>query len=95
MKFKSNAKFGKEHESGGIFELKDNSLRICIHKYAGCGDALFLNCRALNIDNYDLFTENFNEAVCRSKQIISETMEIFKEEAAKFCNDDSVEIVRY
>ena len=54
MKFKSNAKYGEEPKTGSIFALKYNSLGIVIHKYVGCGDALFLNCSALDILNYDL-----------------------------------------
>lgn len=46
MKFKSNAKYKEKPEIGSIFTLKDNSLGISIHKYAGCGDALFLNSKA-------------------------------------------------
>ena len=46
MKFKSNANFNKEHKTGSIFTLKDNSLGIIIHKYVGCGDELFLNIKA-------------------------------------------------
>ena len=38
MKFKSNANFNKEPKTGSIITLKDNSLGISIHKYAGCGD---------------------------------------------------------
>ena len=63
MKFKSNANFNKEPKTGSIFTLKDNSLGISIHKYAGCGDELFLNSKALSIYNYDLETEDFDEAV--------------------------------
>ena len=49
MKFKSNAKCKGKPETGSIFTLQDNSLGISIHKYVGCGDALFLNIKALNI----------------------------------------------
>lgn len=95
MKFKSNAKYGEKPESGSIFELKDNSLRIRIHKYVGCGDAFFISCHALNIDKYDLGTEDFNEAVSKAKEIISAEMKKFREEAYRFCMDNHVEIVGY
>ena len=60
MKFKSNAKYNEEPKTGSVFALKYNSLGIVIHKYVDCGDALFLNSKALGIDNYDLRTEDFN-----------------------------------
>lgn len=33
MKFKSNAKYNEEPKTGSIFNLKNNSLEISIHKY--------------------------------------------------------------
>ena len=68
MKFKSNAKYNEEPKTGSVFTLKYNSLGIVIHKYVGCGDALFLNCSALDILNYDLGTEDFEEAVSKNKR---------------------------
>ena len=70
MKFKSNAKYKEEPKTGSIFTLKYNSLGISIHKYVGCGDSLFLNSKALNIDNYDLGTEDFEEAVNKAKEVV-------------------------
>ena len=95
MKFKSNAKYNKEPKTGSIFTLKDNSLRISIHKYVGCGDALFLNSTTLGIDNYDLETEDFNEAVSKSKEIVTERMKYLRDEAHKFIVDEYIEIVKY
>ena len=95
MKFKSNAKMDKELESGSIFECKDNSLRIRIHKYVGCGESFFLTCHRLNIDKYDLGTEDFNEAVSKAKEVISVDVKKIREEAYRFCMDTHVEIVRY
>ena len=95
MKFKSNAEGDKKPEDGSIFELKDNSLRIRIHKYVGCGDAFFLSCHALNIDNHDLETEDFNEAVSKAKEVISAEMKRLREEAYRFCMDTHIEIVGY
>ena len=95
MKFKSNAKYDKTPESGSIFELKDNLLRIRIHKYMGCGDKFFLSCHALNIDKHDLETEDFSEAIGKAKEIISAEVEQLKEETCRFCEDNNFEIVRY
>lgn len=95
MEFKSNAKYGEEPKTGSVFALKYNSLGIVIHKYVGCGDALFLNCSALDIFNYDLETEDFNEAVSKAKEIIMCKVKKIRDDAYRFCMDNNIEIVRY
>ena len=95
MKFKSNAKYKGEPKTGSIFTLQDNSLGISIHKYVGCGDALFLNSKALNIDNYDLGTEDFDKAVKKAKEIIMREVNKIREDSYRFYSDNNIEIVRY
>ncbi len=95
MKFKSNAKYNEELKTGSVFALKSNSLGIVIHKYAGCGDALFLNCSALDIFNYDLETEDFGEAVSKAKEIIMSKVKKIREDAYKFYSDNNIEFDRY
>ena len=95
MKFKSNARYKEKPEDGSIFDLKDNSLKLSIHKYAGCGNDLFLSCCELGISTKNLETENFNEAVSKSKEIVSERVKHLREEAYRFCMDNNIEIVRY
>lgn len=95
MKFKSNAKYNKELKTGSVFALKSNSLGIVIHKYVGCGDALFLNCSALDIFNYDLETEDFGEAVSKAKKIIMTKVKKIREDAYKFYSDNNIEFDRY
>lgn len=95
MKFKSNAKYNEEPKTGSIFALKDNSLGISIHKYVGCGDALFLNSKALNIDNYDLGTEDFKEAVSKAKEVVMHEVKKIREDSYRFCSDNNIEFDRY
>ena len=95
MKFKSNAKYNEELKTGSIFALKSNSLGIVIHKYIGCGDALFLNCSALDIFNYDLGTEDFGEAVSKAKKVIMSKVKKIREDVYKFCVDGNIEFDRY
>lgn len=95
MKFKSNAKYNEDPKSGSIFALKDNSLGIVIHKYVGCGDALFLNCSALDILKYNLRTEDFNEAVSKAKEIIMCKVKKIREDSYRFYADNNIEIDRY
>lgn len=95
MKFKSNAKDNKELKTGSIFNLKNNSLGISIHKYVGCGDKLFLNSKALNINNYDLETEDFEEAVSKAKEVVMCEVKKIREDAYKFYSDKNIEFDRY
>ncbi|SCH67944.1 Uncharacterised protein [uncultured Ruminococcus sp.] len=95
MKFKSNAKYKEEPKTGSIFTLKYNSLGISIHKYVGCGDSLFLNSKALNIDNYDLGTEDFEEAVNKAKEVVMREVKKIREDAYRFYSDNSIEFDRY
>ena len=95
MEFKSNAKYGEEPKTGSIFALKYNSLGIVIHKYVGCGDALFLNCSALDILNYDLGTEDFKEAVSKTKEIIMREVKKIRDDSYRFYSDNNIEFDRY
>lgn len=79
-----------------IYDLKDNGLRICIHKLVGLGDELFLNCVPLNLKDVDLYTEDLDEAVSKSKEIIDETVENLRAEANRFINDYSkIKLVKW
>lgn len=95
MKFKSNANYNEEPKTGSIFTLKYNSLGISIHKYVGCGDVLFLNSKALNIDNYDLGTEDFEEAVSKAKEVIMSKVKKIRVDAYRFYSDNNIEFDRY
>ena len=95
MKVKSNAKYNEEPKTGRIFAVKYNSLGISIHKYVGCGDALFLNSKALGIDNYDLGTEDFKEAVSKAKEVVMREVKKIREDAYRFYSDNSIEFDRY
>lgn len=95
MKFKSNAKYNEDPKSGSIFTLKYNSLGIVIHKYVGCGDALFLNCSALDILSYNLGTEDFEEAVSKAKEVVMREVKKIREDSYRFYSDTNIEFDRY
>ena len=95
MKFKSNAKHTEKPETGSIFALKYNSLKIVIHKYVGYGDTLFLNCNTLGIYNYNLGTEDFEEAVRKAKEVVMREAKKIREDAYKFYSDNNIEFDRY
>lgn len=88
MKFKVNTK-------RTIFELKDSSLKIAIHKIIGVGDDWFLSCHWIGIVDYNLDTEDFEEAVKRAQKVISEKVSSIVKESDKFCNDKEIEIDKY
>ena len=95
MKFKSNAKYGEEPKTGSIFALNYNSLKIVIHKYVGYGDTLFLNCNPLGIYNYNLGTEDFEEAVSEVKEVVMREVKKIREDSCMFYADNNIEIDRY
>lgn len=95
MEWVSNAKFGQPAESGTVFSVK-HLHSIKIHKYKGCGDKWFLSCPILNMDTWELDTEDFDEAVKTAKKIIKERIEKINEAYIPFTNDESENIfVRY
>ena len=79
----------KVNKRKSIYDLKNNSLGICIHKYAGCGDNLYLNCHKLNIRDRDLFTEDIVETVKKPQGIVSEVLRDISLNAKAFILDDS------
>ena len=89
-----NTKF-KVNTKRTIFELKDGSLKIAIHKIIGVGDDWFLSCRWVGIEDYCLDTEDFEEAVKRAQKVISEKVSSIVKESDKFCNDKEIEIDKY
>lgn len=96
MKFKSNAKYDKPVETGTIFKLKDNKLNISIHKILHCGDELYLDCNALDIENMPLNTDCFEEVVKKSIEIIRKRTNKILTEMFKFSDDKwKIEIDRY
>lgn len=94
MKFRSNARYGEPPESGTIFELKDNKLRIKIHRIIHIDGTWFLGCAPLGFSQYDLHEDDFNNAVGKAKDIIGQEIRRLNDEYCKILNDYSVEIVR-
>lgn len=92
MKFKSNARWNEPKENGTIFELKNNGLRIKIHRIIHIENTWFLSCVALGFSQYDLREPDFNEAVRKAKIIIDEKINEFREEFNKIVNDDVIEL---
>ena len=92
MKFKSNARWNEPKENGTIFELKNNGLRIKIHRIIHIEDTWFLSCHTLNISQRDLHERDFDKAVKKAKAIINQEIGKLMEEYDKIVGDDVIEI---
>lgn len=79
----------KVNKMKSVYDLKNNPLGICIHKYVGCGDNLYLTCYKLNIWDRDLLTEDITEAVKKSQWIIRDVLRDISLNAMAFILDDS------
>ena len=96
MEWKSNARMNQDPEAGTIFNLKNNPLGICIHKYVGCGDRLYLSCDKLGIDTKSLDTSDFYEAVEKAKLIIEVySRRVFLDARAFFESTEKNIMVKY
>ena len=95
MKPISNAKFGEPGESGTGFRTQSHGIYICIHKICGCGDAWYLNCNELGIDNLQLKSENLFRCVDEAKEILKKQLELLNERFNNFYEDNDVKILRY
>lgn len=92
MKFKSNAKYGEEAKNGSVFTTKE---RVVIHHINGCGETWYLTCHELNIEQHNLETENFEDAVFNARIIILKASQELHDKYVKFATDSSnIEIVR-
>lgn len=92
MIFKSNASHGQAPKDGSIFTLTNNKLGISIHKLLGCGNELYLNCRALGLQDIELHTEVFDDAVMNAKNIIYTKMQTLTQECSNFDKDSEINI---
>ena len=95
MKLISNAKSGEPVESGTIFRIKENGFNICIHKIVGCGDAYYLNCAELGIDDLPLKNRNLFGCVKDAKEIIKNKLETLNARFHSLYEDEEIEISRY
>ena len=79
-----------------IYDLKNNELRIAIHRISGL-NGWYLSSGSLGISQRDLNTEDFNEAVKKSQIIIMEYVSKLYESACDFAKNvyDKNEFVKW
>ena len=92
MKFKSNARWNEPKENGTIFDLKDNGLRISIHRVVHCEETWFLSCHALGVSRMNLYEPDFAEAVKKAKVVINHKIGELVQEYDKISGDCNIEI---
>lgn len=95
MKLISITKFGEPVESGAVFRTQSHGIDICIHKICGCGDAWYLDCNELGINNLRLKSENLFRCVDETKEILKQQLELLNERFNNFYEDNDVKILRY
>ena len=95
MEWISNAKLKQELTEGTVFKLRGIT-DICIHKIHGLGNKLFLSCRLVGFESFDLRTEDFTVAVENTKAVVQKKLEVLNKIYAEFINDESDNVfVRY
>lgn len=92
----ASTRHNQKPEDGTIFTYKNpafpnggSPIVISIHKYVGCGDALFLSVKGLNISLEDLETEDLEEAIKKAKGIVSERVNRINIACKAFCDDET------
>lgn len=78
-----------KNKEESIFSLEDNTLGISFNKHAENSDELFLSCSALKIENMNLYTEDFDNAVELAKVIVTNKAVSLYKEVCKFAEDKS------
>ena len=69
LMWKGNQKYNEDISKATIRTI-EQPLHMSIHKYIGCGDELFFDCKELGINCVDLNTENFDEAEEKAMEVL-------------------------
>lgn len=93
MKYISNAKYGEPVESGTIYR-SDSRLDICVHTLSGCGETLYMNCRALNIVDRRLNSTSVISAIDEAHSLVKRKLDLINKEMNTILNSE-IEISRY
>lgn len=93
MEWISNCRYNQQPEEGTIFQLKSINIKLCIHHYAGCGDWWFLSCPALDINTYNLATNDFDKAVIKAQEYLDDIIVDLYNKIRKFTLDNSTNIM--
>ena len=69
--WKGNQKYNEDISKATIRTI-EQPLHMSIHKYIGCSDELFFDCKELGINCIDLKTEDFDEAEEKAMEVLED-----------------------
>lgn len=93
MKYISNAKYGEPVENGTIYK-SDSRLDICVHTICGCGETLYMNCRALDIADRRLNSTSVIAAINEAQSLVKRELDLISKEMNTILNSE-IEILRH
>ena len=94
MKYISNAKYGEPVESGTIYMGDNKRLDICVHTLCGCGETLYMNCRALGIADRKLNSTSVISAINEAQLLVKQELDLLSNELNTILNSE-IEISRH
>lgn len=94
MKYISNAKYEEPVETGTIYRGDNKKLDICVHTLCGCGETLYMNCRALDIVDRRLNSTSVIAAINEAQSLVKQKLVLLSKELNAILNSE-IEISRY
>lgn len=87
-------KYGEPIETGTIYRGDSKRLDICVHTLHGCGETLYMNCRALGIVDRKLNSTSIIAAINESQLLVKQELDLLSKELNAILNSE-IEISRY
>ena len=94
MKYISNAKYEEPIGTGTIYRGDNKRLDICVHTLCGCGETLYMNSRALGIENKRLNSTSVIGAINEAQSLAKQKLDLLSKELNTILNSE-IEISRY
>ena len=94
MKYISNAKYGEPVETGTVYRSDNKRLDICVHTLFGCGETLYMNCRALGIVDRKLNSTFVISAISEAQSLVKQELDLLSKELNSILNS-KIEISRH
>lgn len=94
MKYISNAKYGEPVETGTVYRGDNKRLSICVHRLHGCGETLYMDCRALGIMDKKLNSTSAISAINEAQSLVKQELDLLSKELNTILNGE-IEISRY
>ena len=94
MKYISNAKYGEPVETGTIYRGDNKRLGICVHRLHGCGETLYMDCKALGIMDRKLNSTSAISAINEAQSLAKQELDLLSKELNSILNSE-IEISRY